>query len=732
MARFPDTDPVYDAAELFRQRCLVGGASFLWPDRHGVWSPGNIEALRSAYMDHPDTGDRAFLEKWHDQLSGQPADVHRLAADVMALYCLYPNNMRAPRKLSNVAQIIDWTLADDRPDLTFLEQAFAAGGIGSAGTHYLMARPEQIAFYLEFSKAVIERRNSVDPYDVNSCAHLADELADRIRGSREARDIILHLFFPDQFERIVSQRQKRMILKTFNAEAGAYSSTDEALANIRRTLMARFDRPAFDFYDEDVARLWDPPYPPETPVPPLTTTASDGEPHIWLFQANPRLFDLSQELQQATVGDDGHWTVTRYRDEMNANDLVILWQGGEHAGIYALGKLTGRPELYDYGEDPPPWIAGQSSGRTRAWRVPYCYTTILEEPIAKATLIRHPVLRGLDVLRMAQASNFRVTRSQWDALQSLIASSAHLRPTLEDLAAKTHLRTAELEEIESLLQSKRQLILAGPPGSGKTYVGELLARYMVGIPLDGPTDEHVLLLQFHQSYSYEDFVQGIRPETSPSGALEYHVRDGLFKRLCTLAHNDPERSFVVVIDEINRGNISRIFGELLLLLEYRTKQVRLPYARPEDPPFAIPDNVFIIGTMNTADRSLTQLDFALRRRFYFYELLPVVDGEAPVLASWLSEWGAVPQEARERVLRLFLALNERISRELGQEFQIGHSYFMVDGIWNLPELARVWRHAVRPLLEEYFFSHRDREQALREFDMERLLAASERADLRVV
>lgn len=290
-----------------------------------------------------------------------------------------------------------------------------------------------------------------------------------------------------------------------------------------------------------------------------------------------------------------------------------------------------------------------------------------------------------------------------------------------ELAEKTNLTQQELEEIGFLLEGKRQMIFEGPPGAGKTYVAELFARHFAGNALEGPHDQRIVVVQFHQSYGYEDFVQGIRPETNAKGQLEYRVRDGVFKRLCDTAARNPDENFVIVVDEINRGNISRVFGELLFLLEYRNKSVSLPYARPGDPLFSIPKNVYMIGTMNTTDRSLAQIDYALRRRFFFYRMLPVVDGAAPVLERWLRKQN-LGQESREQALRLFVALNERIRLHLGEHYQVGHSYFMSLDIATEAGRDRAWAYSVMPLLEEYFYNYRDRQTVLSEFAIDNLLS----------
>ena len=270
--------------------------------------------------------------------------------------------------------------------------------------------------------------------------------------------------------------------------------------------------------------------------------------------------------------------------------------------------------------------------------------------------------------------------------------------SVEVLAAKTHLDASFLHEIESLLTEKRPLIFEGPHGSGKTYVAELFARWFTGQALNDEPTAHVEIVQFHQSYGYEDFVQGIRPETNTQGQLTYNVRDGIFLEFCRRAADKPKAKFVLLIYEINRGNISRIFGELILLLEYRDKRARLPYATGANPYLTIPKNLYIIGTMNSADRSLAQVDYALRRRFYFVRFMPVENGQAVVLDRWLRAQ-ELHVTTRQHVLARFVALNERVSAHLSQDYQIGHSFFMHPKV-GVPEgFDRIWTRAIHPLLE---------------------------------
>ena len=263
-----------------------------------------------------------------------------------------------------------------------------------------------------------------------------------------------------------------------------------------------------------------------------------------------------------------------------------------------------------------------------------------------------------------------------------------------------------LDKIAALLYDKGQVIFQGPPGTGKTYVAQKLAEHLAG------SKERVTLVQLHPSYAYEDFVQGFRP-TLEDGVAGFELRDGPFLRAAKLARKEESEKHFLVIDEINRGNIAKVFGELYFLLEYRDQEIRLQYQRDDEEAFSLPPNLYIIGTMNTADRSIALVDLALRRRFYFVEFHPDDEPIKGVLRRWIQ----LKIPGMERVADIVDRANQKLSDD--RHAAIGPSYFMKADL-NEASVERIWKHSVLPYIEERLFGQGDR---LGEFDLVNLLGS---------
>ncbi len=275
-------------------------------------------------------------------------------------------------------------------------------------------------------------------------------------------------------------------------------------------------------------------------------------------------------------------------------------------------------------------------------------------------------------------------------------------------------------EILERLQAKKALILQGAPGVGKTF----LARKLAYVLLEEVDPECCEMVQFHQSYSYDDFVRGYRPMAGQPGT--FGLQNGVFYEFCKKAADDPNRKYVFIIDEINRGNLSQIFGELLMLIESDKRgvenSIQLVYHTKEEAPFYIPSNLYLIGLMNLADRSLAMVDYALRRRFAFITLHPQYEND--IFRQWLVDGNMNPQLVN-MIIKRMAALNQTIKEDplLGENYQIGHSFFCPKGS-SFSGLNKNWYQTIVqteiiPLLKEYWFDNPKKVQ-----DAERTLLAS--------
>ena len=265
--------------------------------------------------------------------------------------------------------------------------------------------------------------------------------------------------------------------------------------------------------------------------------------------------------------------------------------------------------------------------------------------------------------------------------------------TIDEFLSEVFIDRQELMRLISLLENKKNLILKGAPGVGKTFISKRLAHVMMG----EKDETRIHMVQFHQSYSYEDFIEGFRPKAEGEG---FELKQGPFVKFARKAARDPERDYFFIIDEINRGNMSKIFGELMMLIEVdkRGEQINLLYSNDK---FSVPSNLYIIGMMNTADRSLALLDYALRRRFSFFEIKPAFQNET--FKSYVNELNN--PEALNRIIDEIKSLNNQIVEELGTGFQIGHSYFVDDAykVDTANRVEEVIEYEIIPQLFEYWF-----------------------------
>jgi 5-methylcytosine-specific restriction enzyme B len=371
--------------------------------------------------------------------------------------------------------------------------------------------------------------------------------------------------------------------------------------------------------------------------------------------------------------DEFHAFLTK----MQAGDLVATTSQGR---LY-LGEITGEPTHQRSSDDR------SNLRRTVSWTGPsegLDYSELPSEITARLKAQRDIIdlTLQIDLLRP-----YLDQVPQEAATVKASSPQVVLPSATDELAKKLHVNRAWLQEVIDLLNDRPQVIFYGPPGTGKTYLAQEIAQHVAG--------DAYRLVQFHPAYSYEDFFEGYRPVSKVDGSVGFELKGGPLRTLVDQAIENPTVPHVLIIDKINRGNLAKVFGELYFLLEYRDRSIDLLYASGSDKDFTLPKNVYLIGTMNTADRSIALVDAAMRRRFAFVSLHPSEEPTRSLLRSWLI--------ATDRDLRVADLLNELNSRIEDSDFKIGPSYFMRDAVFQLGGLERVWRTAILPLLEEHHY-----------------------------
>lgn len=415
----------------------------------------------------------------------------------------------------------------------------------------------------------------------------------------------------------------------------------------------------------------------------------------WWLNANPEKWSFSAmpigEVQSYTLFNEDGNKRRIYQNFLDAKpgDIVIGYESSPVKQVVAIGEI----------------VSG-SDGE----KITFRKTEALTNPIDYADLKQLSELKEMEVFGSnPYGSIFKVTDAEYQTIMDVVReNNASPDSTVEDV--KPYDREQFLEEVyldgedydllERTIRKKKNLILQGAPGTGKTFAAKRLAYALMGYE----DDSRVGFVQFHQSYSYEDFVMGYRPDGEG-----FKLSTGVFYDFCKKAESRPEKDYFFIIDEINRGNISKSFGELLMLIEsdHRGDKVTLAYSGM---PFSVPENLYIIGMMNTADRSLAMIDYALRRRFAFYEMRPAFDSD-----GFRCRQKVLGSEKLDSLIEQIKSLNKEIEEDgsLGRGFRLGHSYFCDLSDACVEELQAIVDLEIVPMLQEYWFDDEARVDAWR-------------------
>ena len=413
--------------------------------------------------------------------------------------------------------------------------------------------------------------------------------------------------------------------------------------------------------------------------------ASEDAHGYWWLTANPKIWSFADikigEEQSYTLYNENGNKRRVFQNFLDAKvgDVVIGYEANPVKKVVAIARIT-----------------QANDGKAIYFEKVEGLTT----PIEYLALKECPELEKMEFFVQPNGSLFKLTKGEYDFIMDIIREENPLQKpdatrqkyTKEDFLSKVYMTEERYDVLEALLRNKMNVILQGAPGVGKTFTARKLAYAMMG-EVD---DSRIEMVQFHQNYSYEDFIMGYRPD-----GADFKLTDGIFYRFCQTAANYPDKEFFFIIDEINRGNMSKIFGELLMLIEkdYRGTKATLAYSGM---PFSVPENLYIIGMMNTADRSLAMIDYALRRRFSFFEMEPGFNSDGFTKCQ-----NAFANETFNTLIDQIKLLNKEITEDksLGRGFQIGHSYFCGrEELGCTDEWMRsVVEFDILPMLSEYWF-----------------------------
>lgn len=425
--------------------------------------------------------------------------------------------------------------------------------------------------------------------------------------------------------------------------------------------------------------------------------------NYWWLNANPNYwriddYEVGQEQTYTTHNEKGNKRQKyEYFKKVKPGDLVIGYETSPIKRIAAIFEITRGIHIDEESENE------QISFTIKKF-IPGSERLSWEE------LKSIQSLKSCEVLRNNQGSLFKLEKDEYDSLISQNMAPVYDEYNMSDALREIFIGESELVNIMSRLFYKKNIILQGPPGTGKTFMAKRLAYLL----LEKKDNSKVEMVQFHQSYSYEDFIQGYRPD-----GTGFRLKNGVFYKFCKMAINDPKNKYVFVIDEINRGNLSKVFGELMMLIETDKRGpdwgVPLTYGDGPGDKFYVPENIYIIGLMNTADRSLAMVDYALRRRFAFVDLKPGFDSSS--FREDLEQKGA-DAGLIEMIINKMSEVNKKIAADtanLGPGFCIGHSFFcsIPDGTApNNEWYERIIKTEIEPLLREYWFDDLSQAESL--------------------
>ncbi len=728
-----DAESILAAAEHWKRRCLIGERS-VFTDR-SLWTRSNFQELQIAYVENLDNqSSGSFMEKLGHQLKLASPDAKCLWAEMTWMYRLIQGSWSPQTKRKQIATIWNWSGRVFPEDHELLNDSVLGAGILTPGNPWDTHAWREFRFFVVamaewFSLEENERANLLErAWDFATWLDNTE-----FSTGRMFRHALLFLLFPDEFEPIVSNEGKRRIVNKLHQgelfDTSKQMEFDRALLTIRKRLEGEYPGEKFHFYASPFKELWQPGAQSGRPAKSNDISAPEIETgkRIWIvapgrdaeswddFLKNEifgigwddlgdlRAYNSKAELETAIKFQynlDGRpVNISRacweFSNVMNIGDVVIAKKG--RSRVLGIGKIASDYD-YDKSRDGFQHVRKVDWIKKGKWDLDFHVPIKTLTDMTSRTDIVPKILGIMGMPELALEIYGKLpTEELADAVKEDPPPDSASFDKAEALST-LFMSDESFDHMLGQLKRKQNVILQGPPGVGKTFVCQTLAYAL----MDEKDESRIQMVQFHQSYGYEEFIQGLRPTSGGS----YELRDGVFYEFCRNASED-RRPHVFIIDEINRGNLSKILGELMMLIERDKRQAKyampLAYSEPGDPTFFVPENVYIVGLMNTADRSLALVDYALRRRFAFVTLKP--EFGSPKFKKFLMDRG-MEENLVGKLVGSMTQLNNRIAKDkldLGEGFCIGHSYFCSDDTGlGYGWIKEVLEYEIQPLLQEYW------------------------------
>ena len=663
-------EPILKTAEHWKTDCLLSDGGIF--ENKELWKIDYFQDLDQHLIKGLDRNNDVFLEKLETLLEPRPPEIKQLAAEIWWLMLLCQNNYSRSKKREDIKTIWERSGKPFPENSEWLTDEILAG-IANVGAGFFARLAWEWEFFIllmiELKKLPVEQRGAL----------LSDssggwEFAEWIEGipecaTRQLRHMILFLLFPDNFERVFSANHRKRIVSKFTGKTRRLTAVeiDRNLFEIRSEKERAHGTNKLDFFYPPLKDMWQPPNgnPPKTVTMNLILYGPPGTGKTYRLNKRTGEYSAKKQIQSAEIPSEKQiQTRESWLDEELSK---ATWRSAIIGALYDLGgeaKIDG--------------------------------------------ISKHKYIKILKQYKKSNNVNNELNEHTHPDSKTVIQKKIYRKPpyVFDRKPDGTWYLVNDWEEICAEEPKWRRHV-------------ELAKRWKTGPDQESPDkrpeseQEHEShgqrfeFVTFHQAYSYEDFVEGIRPRSDEDG-VKYEIVPGVFKQICQRAKADPGQRYAIFIDEINRGNIASIFGELITLIETDKRVVygndgtvesgmtlTLPYSGEQ---FGVPANLDIYGTMNTADRSIALLDTALRRRFQFEELMP----DASVIEGSFGDGRIEDGEGGTIDLRKLLeAINRRIRFLLGRDMTIGHSYLI--NVRAFDDLKNVLYSRIIPLLQEYFY-----------------------------